>query len=80
GPSGTLKVREMPTERPQWEGHHAIGAQFLDWISGSGGGPQPVTVLSDNIKSAAMMFAAIESGATGQAVDVGAMVKKAMQH
>lgn len=67
----TLQVREIPTERPAWEGHVAIGAQFLDWLDG---GVAPATVLDDNIKSAAMMFAAIESGSTGQAVDVEKMV------
>ena len=75
GPSGTLKVCEVPTEKSQWEGHHAIGVQFLDWIDESAGGPQPATVLADNIKSAAMMFAAIESGSTGKAINVAEMVR-----
>jgi predicted dehydrogenase len=70
---GTLVTREVKTIRPQHEGHVAIGAQYLDWLDE---GPAPVTVLADNIKSAAMMFAAIRSGATGSAVDVQAMVKE----
>jgi len=74
GPHGTMSMREVPTVRPDWEGHTAIGAQFLDWLDG---GPEPATALGDNIKSAAMMFAAIRSGATGQAVDVCAMVREA---
>jgi len=74
GAGGTLTVREVANEKPHWDGHHAIGAQFLDWMEG---GPEPATVLADNIKSAAMMFAAIESGATGKLVDVQAMVREA---
>ncbi len=70
---GTLITREVKPVRPQHEGHVAIGAQFLDWLAG---GPEPATVLGDNIKSAAMMFAAIRSGATGQAIDVRAMVNE----
>jgi hypothetical protein len=64
-------MREVPTVQPKWEGHTAIGAQFLDWLEC---GPEPATALADNIKSAAIVFAAIKSGAAGQAVDVLAMV------
>jgi predicted dehydrogenase len=71
GAHNALTVREVPTMQPEWEGHTAIGAQFLDWLES---GPEPATALADNIKSAAMVFAAIRSGATGQAVDVLAMV------
>lgn len=73
--AGTLQVREVVTERPQWEGHVAIGAQFLDWLDG---GQAPATTLQDNIKSAAMLFAAIRAGETGQVIDVTAMAETAM--
>lgn len=74
GDAGTLNVREFPTVKPQWEGHLAMPAQFLDWLDG---GPTPPTALEDNIKSNAAMFAAIEASATGKAVNVEAMVKRA---
>lgn len=68
----TLQVLEIATERPKWEGHVAIGAQFLDWLDG---GDAPATALQDNIKSAAMLFAAIEAGDSGQAVNVAQLVR-----
>jgi predicted dehydrogenase len=70
---GALQVREVKTEQPQFAGHTAIGAQFLDWLEG---GPAPATVLQDNIKSAAMLFAAIDAGATRSVIDVAAKVRE----
>jgi hypothetical protein len=48
--------------------------QFLDWLDG---GAQPETVLADNIKSIAIVHAAIEASRSGQMVDVAAMVAEA---
>ncbi len=76
GENSTLNVREVPTQKPQWEGHLAMPAQFLDWIDG---GPTPPTALEDNLKSNAAMFAAIEASATGKAVDVEKMTKEAIR-
>lgn len=70
--SGTLQVRELKTEQPQFAGHTAIGAQFLDWLED---GPAPATVLQDNIKSAAMLFAAIDASASRSVIDVAAKVR-----
>jgi predicted dehydrogenase len=74
GESGTLKVREVPNEKPQWVGHTMMPAQFLDWING---GPTPPTALADNMQSNAMMFAAIEASTEKKVVDVQAMVEAA---
>lgn len=71
---GSLITREMPSERPQWDGHHAIAAQFLDWLEG---GAAPATTLEDNIKSNAMLFAAIAAGSSREVIDVQAMVQEA---
>lgn len=68
-PGRGLKTEELPPVRPTWEGHQAIIVQFLDWLDG---GPEPATVLADNLKSAAMLFGAIEASETGQTVDVAA--------
>lgn len=62
-----LQTEEIPLVTTEWEGHNAIVDQFLKWLDGS---PEPPTVLSDNIKSAAMLFAAVDASQTNQAVDV----------
>jgi predicted dehydrogenase len=79
---GGLSSQEIPLVKPVSPGHTAIvdqghGAvigQFLDWLDG---GPQPETVLADNIKSIAIVHAAIEASRSGQMVDVAAMVADA---
>lgn len=73
GISGTLKVREVPTVRPEWEGHQAIARQFVDWLDG---GPAPATVLQDNIKSNAIMFGAITASEKSCVVNVQDMLRQ----
>lgn len=58
-----------------WDGHNAIIHQFLEWLDG---GPNPPTVLSDNIKTAAMLFGAIETSVTNQSVNVVAKVQSVL--
>jgi len=69
-PSG-LRMEEVPLVRPQYEGHNAIIDQFLTWRAG---GEAPVTVLDDNIQSAAMLFGAIRASEGNCVVDVAGMV------
>jgi predicted dehydrogenase len=69
-----LRTWEVPTVRLEREGHVAVMGQFLDWLDG---GPAPATVIEDNLKSNAMLFGAIEASASGQTVDVAAMVEQA---
>lgn len=66
-----LIAEEVPPVRPTYEGHNWLINEFLDWLDG---GPTPATVIDDNIKSVAMVFAAIEASRTEQFVDVEAMV------
>ena len=66
-------VREMPHEELLWSGHEAIISQFLDWLDG---GVVPSTVLADNIRSNALMFAAVQAGTEGTVVDVNGMVER----
>ncbi len=66
-----LTTQEVPPERPAFEGHTWVIQEFLDWLDG---GPTPPTVLADNIKSVAMIFAAMACSATNQTVNVQAMV------
>jgi len=68
-----LRLEEVPLVRPEYEGHQHIVHEFLNWL---GGGPEPRTVLADNIQSAALLFAAVEASARNVAVDVQAMVKE----
>lgn len=70
-PGRGLRLEEVPPVTLPWEEHQAVVAQFLDWLDG---GPAPVTVLADNVKSAAMLFAAIEASESGRVVDVAAKV------
>jgi predicted dehydrogenase len=68
---GGLGTEEVPSAKPDYEGHAHQIAEFLDWLDG---GPTPETVIDDNIKTTAMVFGAIEASRTGQPVDVAAMV------
>jgi predicted dehydrogenase len=70
-----MKLTEVPHIRPDHEGHQAIVWQFLNWLDG---GDAPATILSDNIKSAAMLFGAIEASETGQPVSVAARAAHAV--
>lgn len=66
-------VREVPSVDLKWSGHQAIVCQFLDWLDG---GAVPATVLADNIRSNALMLAAVQAGTEGTVVDVNAMVEQ----
>jgi predicted dehydrogenase len=68
-------TEEVPAVQVPREGHAWIVAEFLDWLDG---GPAPATVLEDNMRSAAMIFAAIESARSGHMVDVQDMVDEAL--
>ncbi|MDF2440809.1 MAG: hypothetical protein JWN98_1793 [Abditibacteriota bacterium] len=74
GESGTLKVREVPNVKAQYEGHVMMPFQFLEWLDG---GPTPPTALEDNIQSNAAMFAAIQASETNSTIDVQEFVKQA---
>lgn len=66
-----LQIDELTTLKPDFPGHEWIINEFLDWLDG---GPVPATALDDNLRSVAMVFAAIAASRTGQPVDVAAMV------
>jgi len=66
-----LVTEEVPAPSPRHEGHAWIVSEFLDWLDG---GPRAATALDDNLRSAAMIFAAMESARSGQTVDVEAML------
>lgn len=57
-----------PADIEQTRGHASVIAEFIDSIEA---GRQPETASTDNIKSLAMVFAAIESARTRQRVEIG---------
>ncbi len=67
-----LVTEEVPAPVLPHEDHDWIVSEFLDWL---GGGLAPATVLEDNIRTAAMVFGALEAARTEQMVDVERMVK-----
>jgi predicted dehydrogenase len=71
-PGQGVVVEELPALRLPHEGHSRILEQFLEWLDG---GPEPPTVLRDNLQSAGMLFGAIEASETGQVVDVAAKIR-----
>ncbi|MBI4532077.1 MAG: Gfo/Idh/MocA family oxidoreductase, partial [Candidatus Latescibacteria bacterium] len=72
-PGQGLRTTELPLVQQQYDGHNAMIAQFLDWLDG---GPTPPTVIDDNIKSAALLFGAIEASCVGTVVDVEEMMRR----
>ncbi len=74
GPGGAITVRELAPERSAKVGHHAVAAQFLDWLDG---GSAPATTLDDNLQSSAMLFAALAAAEQGSVVDVQQLVAQA---
>jgi len=76
-PGQGMRLTQVPHVEPQWQGHDDIICQFLDWLDG---GEEPATVIDDNIKSAGMLFGAIEASETGQPVDVVKKVAQATAH
>lgn len=74
-PGEGLTVRELPNVRMERQGHIELFQQFFDWLDG---GPTPPTALEDNIKSAAMLFGAIEASETNTVVDVTAKLRGAL--
>lgn len=69
-----LRTEEVPTVQLTHQGHPAVVEQFINWLDG---GPEPQTVIQDNIKSAAMLFGAIQASESSQTVDVAALVAEA---
>jgi predicted dehydrogenase len=64
---GRVRTEEIEQVRPTYDGHLHIIHDALAWFQG---GPAPETQLSDNIKSTAMLFAAIEASERQATVNV----------
>lgn len=64
---GRLRIDEIEPVKPEWDGHLNVIHNTLNWFEG---GQPPETQLSDNIKSAAMLFAAIDASEQRRTVSV----------
>jgi len=73
-PGRGLITEELPTVQPEYAAHQAMIHQFLEWLDG---GPEPLTAISDNIKSAALLFGAIRASACDEVVAVAELVDEA---
>ena len=71
---GRRRTDEIAPVRPEYDGHLQVIADTLGWLEG---GAAPQTRLSDNIRSTAMLFAAIEASEQRQTVDVAAKLRAA---
>lgn len=71
-PRGGVVSSEVAIPTMPREGHLWVVQEFLDWLDE---GVAPATTLEDNMRTAAMIFGAIESAHTRQVVDVKAMLQ-----
>jgi predicted dehydrogenase len=67
--------RQIETLEVEFPGHSAMPEQFLNWLEG---GETPATVLEDNIKSNATLFAAIQASAEKRVVNVRETLEQAI--
>ncbi|HEX5414400.1 MAG TPA: Gfo/Idh/MocA family oxidoreductase [Chloroflexota bacterium] len=69
-----MRMEEVPATPPKFPGHNWLVDEFLTWLAG---GPTPDTVVDENLKSVAMVFAAIAASREGRVVDVREMIEAA---
>jgi predicted dehydrogenase len=62
-------------ERPRWS-HAWLIEQFIDWLAS---GPPMATNVEANLRSVVLTHAAIESGRTGRSVQVGDVLRQALE-
>ncbi len=74
--NGELREREVEPVAVEFSGHAAMPQQFLDWLEG---GETPPTILDDNIKSNATLFAAITASEEKRVVNVREMLEGALE-
>jgi predicted dehydrogenase len=72
-----LITEEVPSPAPAHEAHGWIVSEFLDWLDD---GPTPATSLDDNMRTAAMIFGAIEAARTDQSVNIKHMLDDAFSN
>ncbi len=73
-PERGVAVEDVPITPLYYPAHQAMIGQFVGWLDG---GAVPETVITDNIKTTAMLFGAIEASTENRVVDVAAKVAEA---
>jgi predicted dehydrogenase len=71
---GMEHVTEVAPDEREFEGHFAVIDEFLNWLDG---GPMPLTEATDNMRTAALTFAAVEASRTRRVVEVPGMLTAA---
>ncbi len=72
--NGYQCVTECQPSGEETDGHLLVIDEFLRWLDG---GSPPPTALDDNLRTAALTFAAVEATHTNAVVDVGAKLREA---
>ncbi|MCA1572902.1 MAG: Gfo/Idh/MocA family oxidoreductase [Chloroflexi bacterium] len=73
-PGGGDRLTGVEAEDRQPVDHAAVIEEFLDWLDG---GREPLSSADDNIRTAALTFAAVEAANTRRVVDVVAKTEEA---
>jgi predicted dehydrogenase len=73
GPHDEPKALEVPLLEHSLWGNALVAEQFCDWLLGA---QPPLNALASHIQTAALVFAAAESGHTGKAIEVQEYLKK----
>ncbi len=71
---GYQRITECQPSGEEKDGHLLAIDEFLRWLDG---GSSPPTALDDNLRTAALTFAAVEATHTNAVVDVGAKLREA---
>jgi predicted dehydrogenase len=71
---GYQRVTECRPVGDEPDGHFLVIDEFLRWLDG---GPAPQTALDDNLRTAALTFAAVEASRTNSVVDVAGKLAEA---
>ena len=71
--SGNLTTEDAPLLRGAHWKHDKIIREFISWLDG---GPEPELCLRESMKAMALLYAAVESAQTGQAVPVAKQLEQ----
>lgn len=74
GGEGAERTTAVAPDDRQPVGHLALIEEFLDWLDD---GPEPPTAAADNIRTAALTFAAVEASRSNRVINVRAMLEVA---
>lgn len=70
-------TREIPLAQQEVWMNPWLAEMFVNWLNG---GPEPPCTVQDNIQCCALLFAAVKSAHTGQAVDVQEFLQESLEN